>query len=93
MWWVDTQADRDVGAAFVLSRHAVRLILDLFTNHVEVSELLPLGVDKLRILCAMEQGQVKDWISEGETYTEQTMYAAHFNRTTLRDKRENFNKF
>ncbi len=48
---VDAQVDRDVGDAFVGAGHAVRLILDLLTNHVEVGEHAPLAVQELRILC------------------------------------------
>ena len=56
--WVDPQADGNVGDAFVLTRQPVRLLLDLFTNQAEVSELLPFGVDKLGILCTADQGSV-----------------------------------
>lgn len=56
--WVDPQADGNVGDAFVLTRQPVRLLLDLFTNQVEVGELLPFGVDKLGILCTADQGSI-----------------------------------
>ncbi len=52
---VDSQVDGDVGDAFVRARHAVRLILDLLTYHVEVREHAALAVQELRIFCRHEQ--------------------------------------
>ena len=51
MWGVHPQVYGEVADPLVFTRHAICLILNLLHDGEEVHELLPLGMQKLSILC------------------------------------------
>ena len=51
MWGVDPQVNGEVADPLVFTRHTICLIFNLLHDGEEVHELLPLGMQKLSILC------------------------------------------
>lgn len=54
MWGKDPQVDGNGGNALIRPSNAVRLGLDLLTDLIEISELLPFAVQELGPLCRVE---------------------------------------
>jgi len=48
----DTQINRNVWDAFVLSRQSIGFGFDLFTDQIKISKYAALAVDEFTVLCA-----------------------------------------
>ena len=57
---VNPEVDGDTGDSFVLASESVRLRLNLLPHLIEISELLPFRMEKLRPLCVCETEREKE---------------------------------